>query len=217
MSLEAQRSRIEGWTEATNSRLVGVLEDAGVSGSSPLALRPNGSEVASLLDQREPDVDAVVITRLDRLGRDASETLGYLHRFARGKVGLVSILDRLDLSTPQGRAMAGVAAVFGQLERELIGQRTAEALSELRNQGRVYGPVPFGYLRKGDTLVPDDQEQSVIKQILAMRYREKSYRAIASWLNAEAIPAKRGGEWSAMSVRSVQLTACRSGSTSAGI
>ncbi len=41
--------------------------------------------------------------------------------------------------------MAGVSAVFAELERELIAQRTAEALAELRYQGRVYGPIPFGY------------------------------------------------------------------------
>jgi DNA invertase Pin-like site-specific DNA recombinase len=105
-----------------------------------MAQRPGGQRIVDLMNQRRPGVDSVVIAQLDRLGRDAAETLAHLRQFSKGNLGLVSILDRLDLSTAQGRAQAGIAAVFSQLERELIGQRTAEALGELKAQGRVYGP-----------------------------------------------------------------------------
>ena len=209
VSLDTQRAKIEAWADATDASLVEVIEDGGVSGSRPLVERPGGAQIARLLDQRQPEIDAVVITRLDRLGRNASETLGHLHRFANGKVGLVSILDRLDLSTPQGRAMAGVAAVFGQLERELIGQRTAEALARLQTEGRPYGPTPFGFRRDGDLLVADEDQHRVITQVLELRASRCSFREIAAWLNGEGIPAKRGGQWSGMSVRSVCLTAAR--------
>lgn len=209
VSLDAQRARIEAWADATDSRLLQVIEDPAVSGSRPLSQRDGGRHIAALLDQRDPAVDAVVVTRLDRLGRDASETLGHLHCFANGKVGLVSILDRLDLSTPQGRAMAGVAAVFGQLERELIAERTADALARLQVEGRPYGAIPYGFFRDGDRLVPDTDQQRVIKEILELRASRCSFREIANWLDREGIPAKKGGRWSAMSVRSVCLTAAR--------
>jgi site-specific DNA recombinase len=120
LSLPAQRSRIETWCDATSSDLVEVVEDAGVSGSRALAPRPGGSRIASLLDARKPWVDAVVVSRLDRLGRDAAETLACLRRFAKGSVGLVSVADRIDLGSPQGRAMAQMSAVFAELERALI-------------------------------------------------------------------------------------------------
>lgn len=209
VSLDAQRAKIAAWAEATDAALVDVIEDAAVSGSRPLAQRAGGGRIARLLDQREPEVDAVVITRLDRLGRNASETLAHLHRFGTGKLGLVSIMDRLDLTTPAGRAMAGVSAVFSQLERELIGQRTAEGLARLQAQGRVYGAIPYGFSRVGDQLVPDHGEQRVVRQVLDLRNSGASYRAVADWLNREGIAAKRGGSWSPMAVRSVCLTAAR--------
>lgn len=209
VSLEAQKAKIRAWADATDSRLVQVIEDAAVSGSRPLAQRDGGRHIAGLLDLREPPVDAIVISRLDRLGRDASETLGHLHRFANGKIGLVSILDRLDLSTPQGRAMAGVAAVFGQLERELIAQRTSEALARLRAEGKAFGPVPYGWVRSGDHLVPATDEQRIRREIIELRESRCSFREIASWLNREGFPAKRGGRWSPMSVRSVCMTAAK--------
>jgi len=209
VSLDAQRAKIEAWAEATDAALVEVIADAAVSGSRPLAERPGGSRIASLLDQRDPKVGAVIITRLDRLGRNAAETLTHLHRFATGKVGLVSIADRLDLTTPAGRAAASIQAVFGQLERELIGARTAEALARLQAEGRAYGATPYGFRRDGDLLVADEDQQRVIRTILEFRASRCSFREIADWLNREGIPAKRGGRWSPMSVRSICLTAAR--------
>lgn len=209
VSLDAQRRRIEAWAEATEAELVDVIEDAGVSGSRPLAQREGGQEIDRLLNARNPEVDAVVITRLDRLGRDAAENLLCLRRFAEGKVGLVSIADRLDLSTPQGRAMAGVASVFGQLERELLAARTAEALARLRDDGRAYGQTPYGFDREGDLLVPNADEERVVEQITDMRIVGHSYAAIANYLNDEGIPSKRGGRWSPPSVRSVFLTSTK--------
>jgi DNA invertase Pin-like site-specific DNA recombinase len=165
VSLEAQQARIEAWCEATGAVLTNCVEDSGVSGTLSLANRPGGAEIAELLDARRPTVHAVVVARLDRLGRDAGETLTLLRRFTQGQVGLVSVADRVDLSTPQGRAMAGVAAVFSQLERELIAERTADALARLRDQGRVYGTVPFGFEAVDGRLVPIAKEQAVLRRI----------------------------------------------------
>jgi site-specific DNA recombinase len=163
--------------------------------------------VASLLEARKPDVDAVVVARLDRLGRDASEALSCLRKFASGSVGLVSIAERIDLSTPQGRAMAQVTFVFAELERALIAQRTSDALCELRSRGRIYGPLPYGLRRHGDRLIVHDAEQAVLARMRRLRAKGKSYNAIAQSLNRAGFPAKKGGTWFASSVRSALLTA----------
>lgn len=100
VSLAAQRGRITAWCEATGGELVEIIEDAGVSGTRPLANRPGGAQIASLLAARKSRVGAVVVARLDRLGRDAAETLALLRQFSKGAVGLVSVADRIDLTTP---------------------------------------------------------------------------------------------------------------------
>ena len=209
VSLEGQQSRIEAWCEATGAELVEIAEDKGASGTLRLADRSGGQRISRLLNERRPQVDAVVVVRLDRLGRDAAETLELLKRFSKGPVGLVSITERLDLTTPQGRAMAGVAAVFAELERSLVGERTSEALRALMKQGRVYGPTPYGYDRRGVLLAPDRQEQKVLAFIREQRDCTYSFAAIADQLNEKGIPSKRGGRWHAMSVRSVLLTSER--------
>ena len=211
LSLQAQRSRITAWCEATGAELVETIEDGGVSGTRSLTDRAGGSRIALLLAVRNPNVDAVVVARLDRLGRDAAETLSYLRQFAKGSLGLVSVADRIDLGTPQGRAMAQMSAVFAELERALIAQRTADALAELRSRRQVYGAIPFGWHRAGDHLVRDEVEQRVIVRMRRLRTRGLSYDRIARSLNRSDVPAKRGGIWHAMAVRSVLLTATKVG------
>ncbi len=206
MSLATQLGRIEAWCGVADAELVEVIEDGGVSGTRPLADRPGGARVASLLEARKPDVDAVIVHRLDRLGRDASEALSCLRKFASGSVGLVSIAERIDLSTPQGRAMAQVTFVFAELERSLIAQRTSDALRELRSRGEAYGPTPFGFQRDGDSLVLHASEQKVLTRMRRLRAKGNSYRAIAQSLNRSRTPAKKGGAWFASSVRSTILT-----------
>jgi DNA invertase Pin-like site-specific DNA recombinase len=189
--------------------VVEVIIDAGVSGGKPLADRAGGAKIAALLDARKPEADAVAILRLDRLGRDAAESLALLKRFRSSKVGLVSVADRLDLGTPQGRAMAGMACVFAELEKSLIAQRTTEALSERRRQGRAWNHAPFGWEVEEGTLVLNQGEQATLRRIHELRSAGIAYNKVADTLNGEQRPTKRGGPWMAASVRSVVMTAAK--------
>ena len=153
----------------------------------------------------------MIIVRLDRLARNAADALHYLHKFANGSVGLVSIDDRLDLGTPQGRAMAGMSAVFSELERSLIAQRTSDALRELRSRGKAYSPTPFGFQRNGDDLIPHEPEQRAIAKMRKLRAKGKSYDSIARRSTTPASRRSATAAWYAMSVRSVLLTADKVG------
>jgi site-specific DNA recombinase len=206
MSLDAQESRIRAWCEAHDAELVEVIREEGVSGTKLLAERPGGRKVARLLDARRPGTEAVVVVRTDRLGRDAAEQIALLKRFRTGGVGLVAIAQDIDLATPHGRAMAQISAVFNELERALIAERTTEALSELRAQGKAWNHAPFGWRVVDGRLVLDAAEQRTLDMIRDLREEGMSFDKIAKRLNAKRRPSKRGGPWAAMSVRSVMRT-----------
>ena len=192
MSLAAQEARIRAWARR-GAEVVETIADAGVSGSKALADRPGGARVAALLDSRKPEADAIAILRLDRLGRDAAESLALLKRFRTSKVGLVSVADRLDLGTPQGRAMAGMAAVFAELEKALGTQRTTDVVSELRRQGMAWNHTPFGWdvvevkvdEKVEKRLVPVESEQDTLRRIRELRKKGLAYNKVASILNTE--------------------------------
>ena len=207
MSLDAQESRIRAWRAAQEAELVEIIRDEGVSGTKLLGERPGGRRVAHLLESRRPSADAVVVVRMDRLGRDAAEQIALLKRFRSGKVGLVAIAQQIDLATPHGRAMAQIGAVFNELERSLIAERTTEALSELRRQGRAWNHAPFGWDVVDGHLEVNAMEQKTLAEAQKLRGAGLGYLKIAAALNDEGRATKRGGFWQAASVRSVLLSA----------
>ncbi len=204
MSLEAQEGAIRAWAAVNGAEIVDVIVDGAVSGTKPLADREGGAKIMALLNARKPTADAVAVIRTDRLGRDAAERLALYKRFRTGKVGLVSIKERVDLATPHGRAMAAVSAVFSALERDLIAERTTEALTELRRQGRAWNHAPFGWIAHPDGhLLPFEDEQDTLQLIRDMRDEGLSYAKVAAALVEKGRPTKRGGRWAAATVHSV--------------
>jgi putative DNA-invertase from lambdoid prophage Rac len=78
-----------------------------------------------LLDAaRRPEIDVVLVWRLDRWGRSVTDLLATLQELEHLGVGFVSITEALDLTTPAGRAMAGLLATFSEFEREVLRERT---------------------------------------------------------------------------------------------
>jgi DNA invertase Pin-like site-specific DNA recombinase len=69
-------------------------------------------------------------------GEDRSPTLQDLEHFG---VGFVSLTEALDLTTPAGRAMAALLAVFAAFEREILGERVRAGLAHARQNGKRLG------------------------------------------------------------------------------
>lgn len=205
MSLEAQESKIRAWADANDATVVEIVREEGVSGSKLLADRPEGKRIAKLLEARRPGTDAVVVVRMDRLGRDAAEQIALLKRFRTGKVGVVAIAQKIDLATPHGRAMAQIGAIFSELERALIAERTQETLADMKAKGRVYNHAPFGWDADGDFLVPNPTEQTSLARLVDLRGQGLGYHKVAAVLNEEGHQTKRGAPWQAMSVRNIYL------------
>src|SRR6516162_6666918 len=66
---------------------------------------------------RRRDIDVVLVWRLDRWGRSVADLLATLQELEHLGVGFVSLTEALDLTTPAGRAMAGLLAVFAEFEK----------------------------------------------------------------------------------------------------
>jgi DNA invertase Pin-like site-specific DNA recombinase len=73
-----------------------------------------------LREARRREVDVVVVWRLDRWGRSLPDLVVTLRELTELGVGFVSLTEALDLTTPTGRAMAGMLAVFAEFEREVL-------------------------------------------------------------------------------------------------
>jgi putative DNA-invertase from lambdoid prophage Rac len=116
-----------GWTIALQVKEVG-------SGASQRQLRERLLEAA-----RRREIDVVLVWRLDRWGRSVTDLLATLQELEHLGVGFVSLNEALDLTTPAGRAMAALLAVFAAFEREILQERVRAGLAHARQNGKRLG------------------------------------------------------------------------------
>jgi site-specific DNA recombinase len=115
------------------------------------------------------------------------------------------VAESLDTKTAAGRLVLNIMMSVSQWEREAIGERTTDAMQHLKRSKSVYSPVPFGYVRVNDRLVPNPDEMRVVMQIRELRSQGISFAKIADDLNAEQVPTKNHGKWYAASVRYILM------------
>lgn len=88
---------------------------------------------------RRREIDVVLVWRLDRWGRSVADLLATLQELEHLGVGFVSLTEALDLTTPAGRAMAALLAVFAEFEREVLRERVRAGLAHARQNGKRLG------------------------------------------------------------------------------
>jgi putative DNA-invertase from lambdoid prophage Rac len=132
MQLSAMRNYVtkRGWKIALE------VQDIG-SGAS---LRPRREDLVRAARRRE--VDQIIVWRLDRWGRSLLDLIGTLQELASLNVGFVSLSEALDLTTPSGRALAGMLSVFAEFERDILRDRVRAGIAQARKEGRPHGRPP---------------------------------------------------------------------------
>jgi putative DNA-invertase from lambdoid prophage Rac len=65
-------------------------------------------------------------------------------------VGFISLTEALDLTTPTGRAMAGMLSVFAEFEREILRERVRAGIAQARKEGRPHGRPRTASLKVND-------------------------------------------------------------------
>jgi len=88
---------------------------------------------------RDKEFNAVVVWRLDRLGRNLKHLLQLIEEFRNKKVSFISLTEGFDTSTPQGELFFHIAGAFAQFERKLIQERINAGLTEAKMKGKVLG------------------------------------------------------------------------------
>ena len=149
-SIGEQIERLEKYADAMDWEIVKFFVDPGYSGGN--TDRPGLKELIKEIEKG--DIDKVVVYKLDRLSRSQLDTLYLIEKvFLANNTDFVSMSENFDTSTPFGRAMIGILAVFAQLEREQIKERTMVGKEARAKEGKWHGSkfVPIGYKYNIDT------------------------------------------------------------------
>jgi DNA invertase Pin-like site-specific DNA recombinase len=187
--LEAQDQRlaaeiaIRGWTRVADFPEV-------ASGKSTTGREELGRALEMV---KAGDAGTLMVTKLDRLCRSVLDFAMTTADAGKHGWNLVMLEPAVDLSTPHGALLANIMASVAEWERQIIGQRTSEALRALQAQGTRLGHPPA--------------ELPVIARVVAGRSAGMTYRELADVLNADGVPRGQGGvRWYPSSVRAVALS-----------
>lgn len=209
VSLQAQEARGRAYCELHGLVVERIYRDEAVSGSKPLAERPQGAQLCAGVGAGL--VQHVIALKLDRLFRDAIDCLEVSRDWENAGVAM-HLIDlggqAVNSASAMGRFMITVLAGAAEMERNLIRERTRLALHHKRERGDRLGGTPLGFLASspGAPLVVQHAELATVRVILRLRQRDPerwTFRAIAERLEREGHRTKRGGRWEAMTVKRV--------------
>jgi putative DNA-invertase from lambdoid prophage Rac len=135
-TLALQREAMTAYAQQRRGSIVLTVEEVG-SG-----VHERHQREALMRAARRREIDAIVVWRLDRWGRSLADLVGTLHELQALGVGFISLHEALDFTTPTGRALAGMLAVFAEFEREILRERVKAGIAQARKRGQRHGRPP---------------------------------------------------------------------------
>ena len=180
ISIEAQEERIRALATAKGWSLVNIIKDAGYSGKN--LSRPGAKSLIDIC--RKAEADVVIVYKVDRLTRRQKDLWYLLEEvFEANHVGFVSVTEAFDTTTAAGKAFLGMLGVFAQLERDLVSERTREALNHKKTKGEWIGRKPTGFrMNEGGRLEEDPDALKMIARAKRLRRQGASFGDISKVL-----------------------------------
>ena len=132
-SVPAQLELMRQYAERRGWQVVQEVAEVG----SGAKTRPKRE--ALMVAARAREIDAVIVAKLDRWGRSLPDLVNTMQELTALGVGFVSLSDSLDLTTPAGRALAGMLSVFANFERDLIVERVRGGMEHAKRHGTRSG------------------------------------------------------------------------------
>src|SRR3954447_5449490 len=182
-SLETQRRKIAAAAELSGLTLDTLIEETGVSGTKPLAVRPEGGPLLARLQKG----DVLIVAKLDRAFRNAADALATAEQMKARKVDLIIADMGSEPVTQNGvsRMFFGMLALVAEFERDRIRERLSDGKDAKRAAGgHIGGVAPFGFRKVGAgraaRLEEDPAQQAALADIRAMAADGLSSRAIAA-------------------------------------
>ncbi len=204
--LETQRDSVTKYCAANGLELAQIFEDPALSGSLPPLERPGLHALLEAL--KAGDIHQVVITRLDRLARDAMLSLWLMKEIKKLGAELVSIAEPGRWEDPTQKLLLTMVAAFAEFEKSLITSRLSSGRkTKARQGGYAGGKAPIGYRaeRGGKALILDEEKASTVKRVFELREAmpDAPLQKIADILNAEGFTTKEGKPFHPMQVKRI--------------
>lgn len=183
-SLDAQRDKLRKYAEYQDMVIAGEYSDEGHSGKN-IKGRPEFTRMLADIESGKDDVKYVLVFKLSRFGRNASDVLNSLQLMQDYDVNLICVEDGIDSSKDSGKLMISVLSAVAEIERENIRVQTMAGREQKAREGKWNGGLaPYGYKLENGSLKIAEDEAEVIR-IIFYRYvhTQDGLNGVAIYLN----------------------------------
>jgi site-specific DNA recombinase len=211
ISLPNQVAKIMEYCKLYELDLVRIESDPGISAKTldRPGLKRALEDLRRGKSRHKPGIDGLVIYKLDRLTRSIGNWDQLIQELFNDRIKkrLLSVSEQIDTGTANGRMFLNLIMTIAQWEREVIAERTGDALQGKIRRGERCGKVRFGHdlADDGIHLVPNEAEQAAIARLKEWRAQGKTYRDLVGMLEEYGIDTKEGGIWRPATIRQILL------------
>ena len=155
-----------------------------------------------LADCRAGKVKQIITKSISRFARNTVDLLAAVRELRSIGVGVYFEEQRINTMSGDGELMLSILASYAQEESRTVSENCKWRIKQRFENGELFGlTVLYGYHIKGGAITVNEEQAAVVRRIFVLYIGGWGYGRIAKVLNAENIPAYKGGKWSAGRIR----------------
>lgn len=199
-SLEAQKKHYEDYiSNREDWTFAGLYFDKGITGTKK-EKRPE--LLRMIADCKAGKIDFVITKSISRFARNTTDCLELVRKLLELDIPIYFEKENLNTSAMESELFLSILSSMAEGESSSISENNKWAIQKRFKNGtfKISYP-PYGYDWNGEQMVVNPEQAKIVKWIFSQILSGKGTLAIANELNKKGVPTKKGGRWTASTVR----------------
>lgn len=199
-SLEAQKTHYENYITARDDwEFAGLYYDEGITGTK----KDKRPELLRLIDDcKAGKIDFIVTKSISRFSRNTTDCLSLVRELLAQNIPIYFEKENINTGSMESELFLAILSSMAEGESVSISENSKWSIQKRFENGTFKCSYPpYGYDWDGEQMVINPEQAAVVKEIFADLLSGKGTHAIADDLNQRGVLSKRGGRWTATTIR----------------
>lgn len=199
-SLEAQKSHYENYISGREDWVfAGLYFDQGITGTK----KDKRPELLRMIaDCEAGKIDFIITKSISRFARNTTDCLEMVRRLLELNISIYFEKENLNTSSMESELFLSILSSMAEGESTSTSENNKWAIQKRFKNGTFkIGYPPYGYDWNGEQMVVNQEQAEIVRWIFSQVLSGKGTQAIATELNDKNIPTKKGGRWTATTIR----------------
>ena len=199
-SLEAQKQHYENYISGRDEwEFAGLYFDKGISGTK----KDRRPELLRMISDCEAGkIDFIITKSISRFARNTTDCLEMVRKLLELNIPIYFEKENLNTSSMESELFLAILSSMAEGESTSISENSKWSIQKRFQNGtfKISYP-PYGYEWNGEQMVINPEQAEVVRWMFAQVLSGKGTQAVANALNERGVPSKKGGRWTATTVR----------------